>query len=425
MWARHLAVGILMAVFLPGGASAEELTDTARDILVTFDNKEAGVANGGLGAPYRNRKRYSIGRSVRRDSAAVMAEHNLTEIEHWPIRSLSVYCFVYRVPDGVERSVVIARLNADERVESAQPLQRFETSMDETASYDDTYADLQYGLDVLDITAAHRASLGSGVRVAIVDSHADKDHEDLRGRITGIEVFSNHSETADNEHGTAVASVIGARSNNALGIVGIAPGASLEIFVACWSNGPIGPAVCDSFSLSKALDKMLDNPPHVLNISLNGPQDPLLERLLSKMLDSGVVIVAAGSSKAGSDNKFPASMDRVIGVASSTAAVSVDANSNDMLFAPGDRILVAVPVNTYDFRSGSSLAAAHVSGVVALLLSLAPQLDAASVRNILQRSQGKSLTAHTSINACAALSLAGSSEKCGERYPLSVKTENE
>ena len=165
MWARHFAAGLLMAVFLHCGAGAEELPDPARDILVTFDNKEAGVANGGLGAPYRNRKRYSIGRSVRRDSAAVMAEHNLTKIEHWPIRSLSVYCFVYRVPDGVERSVVIARLNADERVESAQPLQRFETSMDETASYDDTYANLQYGLDVLDITAAHRASLGSGVRV--------------------------------------------------------------------------------------------------------------------------------------------------------------------------------------------------------------------------------------------------------------------
>jgi subtilisin family serine protease len=425
MWVRHLAVGILMAVFLQAGASAEELTDPARDILVTFDNKGAGVANGGLGAPYRNRKRYSIGRSVRRDSAAVMAEHNLTEIEHWPIRSLSVYCFVYRVPDGVERSVVIARLNADERVESAQPLQRFETSMDGIASYDDTYANLQYGLDVLDITAAHRASLGSGVRVAIVDSHADKNHEDLRGRITRVEVFSNHSETADNEHGTAVASVIGARSNNALGIVGVAPQAALEIFVACWSNGPIGPAVCDSFSLSKALDRMLDDPPPVLNISLNGPQDPLLQRLLSKMLDSGSIIVAAGSTKAGTDNEFPASMDRVIGVASSTDAVSVDPDSNDMLFAPGDRILVAVPVDAYDFRSGSSLAAAHVSGVVAFLLARAPHLSAASVRDILQRSQDKKLTAHTSINACAALNLAGFSEQCGERLPLSAKTEYE
>lgn len=414
-----------MAVFLHCGAGAEELTDPARDILVTFDNKEAGVANGGLGAPYRNRKRYSIGRSVRRASAAVMAEHNLTEIEHWPIRSLSVYCFVYRVPDDVERSVVIARLNADERVESAQPLQRFETSTSKIASYDDTYANLQYGLDILDISSAHRASLGSGVRVAIVDSHADKDHEDLRGRITHVEVFSNHSVSADNEHGTAVASVIGARSNNALGIVGIAPEASLEMFVACWSNGQNRPAVCDSFSLSKALDAMLDDPPHVLNFSLNGPQDPLLERLLSKMLDSGVVIVAAGPSTVGAQHGFPASMSRVIGVASSTEEQLVDSELDGRLFAPGERILVAVPVNAYDFRSGTSLAAAHVSGVVALLLSRAPHLGAASVRDILQRSQDKKLTSQLSINACAALGLAGFSEQCGDRTGLSAKTEYE
>lgn len=412
MWIRGLVVGILLAVVLHSTANAEQMTDPARDILVTFDNKDAGVANGGLGAPYRNRKRYSIGRGVRRDSAAVMAEHRLTEIEHWPIRALSVYCFVYRVPDGIDRSTVIERLNADERVESAQPLQRFETSVNAMASYDDTYANLQYGLDVLDITAAHRASLGSGIRIAIVDSHADTNHEDLKGRISRVEVFSNQSKLVDTEHGTAVASVIGARSNNALGIVGIAPEASLEIYVACWSGGEAGPAICDSFSLSKALDTLLDDPPHVLNISLNGPHDPLLERLLLKTLEAGVVIVAAGPSKARAQHEFPASMSGVIGVASSAQTQAINRSSNEVLFAPGERILVAVPVDQYDFRSGSSLAAAHVSGVVALLLSSAPKQSSDSIHNILHRSQGPELKAHMSINACEALNLVGLSAPC-------------
>lgn len=412
MWARVFTFGILLAVVPHGPANAEQVTDFTRDILVTFDNKHAGVANGGLAAPYRNRKRYSIGRGVRQDSAAIMAEHNLTEIEHWPIRALSVYCFVYRVPDGVERSSVIERLNADDRVESAQPLQRFETSVNAIVSYDDTYADLQYGLDVLDITAAHGAALGSGIRVAIIDSHADKDHEDLKGRISRVEVFSDHSKSADTEHGTAVASVIGARSNNALGIVGIAPEASLEIYVACWSDGESRPAVCDSFSLLKALDALLDDPPHVLNISLNGPHDPLLERLLLKTLDADVVIVAAGPDKAGSQHEFPASMGGVIGVASSEQNPSTKRTSNKMLFAPGERILVAVPVDKYDFRSGSSLAAAHVSGVVALLLSRAPEHSSDAIRNILHRSQGSDLKAHMSVNACTAINLASLSEPC-------------
>jgi len=423
MHVRQIIAGMLIALCLTSVAGADALPDPDRDILVTFDNRNAGVSNAGLNAPYRNRKRYSIRRSVLRNSADIMAEHDLQEIEHWPIRALSVYCFVYRVAEDANRDEIIALLNADARVDSAQPLQRFETSTSETGGYDDKYANLQYSLDVLDITSAHRASLGGGIRIAIVDSHADQRHEDLRGRISHVEVFSSKGESEDKEHGTAVASVIGARSNNALGIVGVAPEASLDIFVACWSDGPNRPAVCDSFSLAKALDTILDDPPHVLNISLTGPHDSLLERLLSKMLDSGVVIVAAAASEARAAQDFPASMPRVIGVASSSENEDTAPLASDTLYAPGDRILVAVPADTYDFRSGSSLAAAHVSGVVALLLSRAPQLSATSIRDILRRSRGPELTIRTSINACAALDFAGLSPECGNR--LSAKTENE
>ena len=425
MCVRHVATAMLILLFACVGAVADEPTDTERDILVTFDNKDARVANAGLGAPYQNRKRYSIGRAVRRISAALVAEYDLQEVDHWPIRSLSVYCFVYRVPDGADRSAILEHLNSDARVESAQPLQRFETSTSDTASYDDAYANLQYSLDVLDITAAHKASLGAGIRVAIIDSHADERHEDLKGRISRLKVFSNEAEAADMEHGTAVACVIGARSNNSLGIVGIAPEASLDMFVGCWSDGPKRPAVCDSFSLSKALDAILADPPHVLNISLIGPRDPLLERLLSRMLDADVVVVAAAPAKTGSKNDFPASMGGVIGVASSSETAATQGASDDTLYAPGDRILVAVPTNSYDFRSGSSLAAAHVSGVAALLLSRAPQLSAASLQEILRRSQGEKITARPSINACAALDLAGFSPQCGERNRLAARTEYE
>jgi len=408
-------VAAFLLVSLSAVAQAEEVLDPARDILVTFDNDAARSGSGGLSAPYLHRKRYAIARDVRRDAAALAKEHLLVKVGQWPIRSLSIYCFVFRVPEGADRQRIIAALNADGRVDSAQPLNSFETSLGQNDNYNDTYANLQYGLDVLNIAAAHRTTRGAGIRIAIVDSHADKNHEDLRGRIHRIRVFSNKRESADSNHGTAIASVIGARSNNALGIVGIAPEATLELYVSCWSGGEAKAAICDSFSLSKALDAMLEDPPHVLNLSLNGPYDPLLARLIQKAYEDGVVVVAAGPPAGDPLRKnFPSSMQQVIGVGSSPASASATGASASTLFAPGNRILVAVPADQYDFRSGSSLAAAHVSGVVALLLAVAPDQSPDTISSILWRSQIAGPGPLVSINACSALNLAGSAQHCGD-----------
>ncbi len=423
MWRFQLAFAVC-AVFLGAFAFAEETPDPKRDILVTFDNDAARSANGGLAAPYQRRKRYSISVTVRRDASALADEYSLQEIEHWPIQSLSVYCFVYRVPEGTDRNSIIANLNADSRVESAQPLQSFETSTNEVGPYDDKYANLQYGLDILEIAAAHRTSKGAGIRIAIIDSDADLTHEDLKGRIQRVEVFSNKSESADRNHGTAVASVIGARSNNGLGIVGIAPEATLELYVSCWSGGAAKSATCDSFSLSKALDAMLEDPPHVLNLSLNGPYDPLLERLIQKATQDGVVVVAAGPKEDQPQKAFPSNMPQVIGVSTTPINSAMDGTSSTMLFAPGNRILVAVPTDQYDFRSGNSLAAAHVSGVVALLLAAAPHQTSETIRSVLQRSQATGLEAMISINACNALNLVGSSSRCRAEFHSSERELN-
>ena len=405
-----------MLAAVPAAAlGAPEAADVHRDILVSFDNSGALASAGGAGAPYRFRMRYAITGKVRRASAAVAREYSLIKIDRWPMRSLSIYCFVYRVPEGVDREHVVALLNADDRVESAQLLQRFETLAYDDG-YNDPYARMQVALEILDIAAAHRKTLGAGVRIAIVDSHADVDHEDLQGRIRNIEVFSNADAVIDVAHGTAVASVIGARSNNALGIVGIAPEATLDVFVSCWQAAQGDAVVCDSFSLSKALDRVLDDPPQVLNFSLTGPQDRLVARLLQKAIDAGVIVVAASPTERGTQNAFPSSMAGVMGIGRSLRADGTGEHidvAGGELFAPGDQIMVAIPDNQYDFRSGSSLAAAHVSGVIALLLSVAPDQSSLSVRSILLRSQNRR-SSYYSINACEALQLAVSELACGD-----------
>lgn len=410
-----LAMVLIFSSLLSVEPATAQKNDPDRDILVTFDNQGARAQGTGTSAPYRNRKRYAIAAAARRSADAVRDEYALVEVDHWPIRSLSVYCFVYRVAPDANRETVIARLKTDARVESVQALQEFKTGMTAKGQYDDTYANLQIGLDILDIGAAHRISRGKGVRIAMIDSDADSRHEDLKGRLSKIEVFVRGNAVTDAEHGTAVASVIGANANNAKGIVGIAPEASLELYVSCWTEDGIDNAICDTFTLAKALDTLLDDPPDVLNMSLTGPFDPLLARLLDALQDAGVVMVAARPADVSNRNNFPASLEEVIGVGDSEPPPPESGSSTQLLqdiYAPGQQIMVALPNNSYDFRSGSSLAAAHVSGAIALLLAVSPHLPFASVLAFLRESQNVGATGAVSIDACVVLQLADPARSC-------------
>ena len=414
MKTRFLLLALALAAWLITAPAIAQNTDPLRDILVTFDNQGARARSTGISAPYRNRKRYSIAASARRDADDVRDEYSLVEVDHWPINSLSVYCFVYRVPSGADRNSIISRLEADERVESVQSLQEFETGMSTSGDYDDTYANLQHGLNVLNVNAAHRISRGQGIRVAIIDGDADTKHEDLRGQLSKIAVFTDDDARSNADHGTAVASIIGANANNAKGIVGIAPEARLELFVSCWSQAATDKAICDSFTLAKALDTLLEDPPNVLNMSLTGPFDPLLERLLAAVQAAGVVIVAARPAEPNSGNHFPASLDTVIDVGNSTQRQtnSSTKTTSQELYAPGDQIMVAIPNDAYDFRSGSSLAAAHVSGAVALLLAVSPDLPLTAVLGYLRESQNLATSDAVSIDACMVLKLADQARTC-------------
>jgi subtilisin family serine protease len=403
---------LLLLLLVPAVSAADEATmDSSRDILVTFHSDRA---HANAAAPYRFRKRYTMSPAARRNSVEIAKDYDLSAIDDWPIKSLSIYCVVFRIGDDRQRDAVVAELRSDDRVESAQILNRFETG----TSYDDTYAGLQLGLAQLDVSAAHAYSTGKGVRVAVIDSDADRDHEDLQGRITAVRVYVDKRTRADQQHGTAVVSVIGAIANNSKGIVGVAPEATIELHVACWREPDIDKAICDSFSLAKALDALVSDPADVLNMSLTGPNDPLLRRLIEKVHERGTIVVAAHPSMSHIAQDFPANMDQVIGVRSSGeesashGLVTVASRDIQAVFAPGRHIMVAIPEGGYDFRSGSSIAAAHVSGVIALLLSDEPNLDDAAVQSLLRRSQTGASSEMVSVDACKALRLMDGSRIC-------------
>lgn len=212
-------------------------------------------------------------------------------------------------------------------------------------------------------------------------------------------VDDNASTFNRDSHGTEVAGVIAANADNHQGIVGIAPKAVLSVYKACWyPPAPNAGARCNSFTLAKALAGIIDTDARIVNLSLGGPTDPLLNMLLAKLLSQGRIVITAMPPNGVVDG-FPDSAPGVIVVRVSGASAAPPG----VLSAPGNDILTTQPGGGYDFTSGSSMAAAHVTGIAALLLSLAPKLDANAVHDLLLRSS-KVSSGSLQVNAASAVS---------------------
>ncbi len=358
---------------------------------------------------YAATQRYAASSSARATLTALKDDYGLRELAAWPIAALRLHCVVLEVAAGAAQDAVVASLAKDRRVEIAQPLQTFSTLAEPEVKYNDPYVDLQRGFVQVEAALAHRVSRGSGVNVAIIDTGVDTSHPDLRGRIATTRNFVDADEAQfdRDRHGTEVAGIIAAVANNRQGIVGIAPEAKLTIYKACWhpKTGD-GSARCNSFTLAQALGASIDGAARIINLSLGGPADELLGRLLALALKQGSIVIGAMPA-AGSQVGFPAGVAGVIMVDSAGRAHT----GKDLLQAPGRDILTLQPGGRYDFDSGSSLAAAHVTAVAALLLGAEPSMDRERVRSLLKRGEATTEVG-VSINACGALAELGKSVFC-------------
>lgn len=330
-----------------------------------------------------------------RTTAELAAAHGLDTAFFWPLPSLGEDCIIYDLPPGKNLAQVVRRLAADPRVTLAQPVRLFRG---EAAPYNDPYAHLQVGLKALNLERAHELATGRGVKVAIVDTGVDLAHPDLAGRIIEASNFITWGPSAftSDVHGTAVAGIVAADANNQVGIVGVAPRAEILALKACWQDPPESrEAVCNTYTLAQALDFALRNGAKVLNLSLAGPDDPLVAKLIGKALAAGITVVAAAGSRAAEG--FPASFPGVLAVrAADPTGRATPPAPTPSLAAPGVDVLTTIPRGSYDFFSGSSMAAAQVSGIVALLLERRPELTPAEVHEIL-------FATAPGVDACAAL----------------------
>ena len=389
--------------------------DAQRDIVLAVANpiEPPSTHAGSSLLGYTSHSLYGAGERAVSSLAALKQQYGLHEVAGWPIKALKVYCVVLEPPPGVERDALVKALAKDDRVQLVQPLQDYAVYADDTQAtqdprpYNDPYVNLQRGFVETDAAVAHNSSQGAGVHIAIVDTGADTTHPDLQGRIgdTHDEVGGDAASFNRDSHGTEVAGIITADADNHQGIVGIAPKAIVSIYKACWYPLPNSGARCNSFTLAKALAAVMDTNARIINLSLGGPADPLLGKLLDQLLSEGRIVVAA-LPPGGSLDGFPDNAPGVIVVRVSSASTAPPG----VLSAPGTDILTTQPGGGYDFTSGSSMAAAHVSGIAALVLSLAPKLDAQAVHDLLLHS---SKVSHgvLQVNAAAAVAALGSPGK--------------
>ncbi len=372
-----------------------------RFIIAAVDSEPvAFVARaGGTPRAYDAISTYGPTSSAIKTLHTVEDEYGLREVNAWPINPLHMHCAVLEIPEGTDRASLVARLSGDPRIRLAQPLQSFATR---TGDYNDPYVDLQRGFQRMDVGDAHSWSRGEGVKVAIIDTGADTEHPDLRGRIAATDNFvdADAVQFRSDRHGTEMAGVIAAVANNREGIVGIAPGARLLVFKACWQvRADADAARCNSFTLARALVAALDAHAQVINLSLAGPKDPLLSELIREGLRRGVLFVgAAASGPTGGESLLH--QPGVIEVASEESDTRAS-----LLYAPGHEILTLMPGGHYDFATGDSIATAQVTGVVALLLEKNHGLSAAAAGQVLRETSTGTGAAGASehVDACGAV----------------------
>jgi subtilisin family serine protease len=366
-----VALGVLALALLGGGALAAPPVEAPASqrprIVVGFANEPytAPAPAGTTGSRYSGGG-YHVTQSAHQQAQRVAAAYALHEVVSWPIRALSMHCVVYEITDGRPVPEVLAALSKDARVVLAQPLQEFHTlsNAHPAAPYNDPLYDLQTNLLTLGIAHAHERARGAGVRIALIDTGVDTHHPDLQGRIVRTHSFVPGSAPAAPllRHGTAMAGLIAAVANNHVGIVGIAPEAELEVFEACWQLRPdADAAACNTFTMAQALAGALASGAPLVNLSVAGPADPLLTALLESGLKRGIIFVGAAG---GDGEAFPGAVPGVIVAAGSERAAPAGAFT-----APAQHVLTLRPGAEYDFESGTSVAAAEVTGVIALLMS--------------------------------------------------------
>ena len=269
-------------------------------------------------------------------------------------------------------------------------------SMPQSASAD-SIRDRQYWLEQFGFTSAWDSSQGEGVKVAVIDTGIDATHPSLRGSVAGGTDVSGLGTSdgltlvgTSNYHGTMVASILagrGAFEDENSGVIGTAPKAQLLSVSMAFGV----PGLDTDSQIAEGIIWAVDNGATVINLSLtrNSVSWPKSwdEAFLYAFENDVVVVAAVGNLADGTEQvSAPASIPGVIAVAGVDRELNPSALSSVKGFtlgvtAPSEDLVAAYPGGEYRLWSGTSAAAPIVSGLVAMIRSMYPEMNAVNVVN--------------------------------------------
>ncbi len=287
----------------------------------------------------------------------------------------------WRIDGNANVRATLGRLQPFGRI-SAQPNYLYVFGQAQAAVQSDIGA--QYVVPKLHLMEAHKITNGDDVLVAVIDSKIDADHPDLAGVIAD-QYDALGAAAPAHMHGTGMAGAIAAHTK----LLGVAPKVKL-LAVRAFSGDQDG-AQGTTFNILKGLDWAASKQARIVNMSFAGPPDPLLRDMLAKAHARGIVLIAAvGNAGPRSPPLYPAADRDVIGVTATDADDKLLPQANRgaqvAVAAPGVMVLATAPDGGYQVTTGTSVAAAHASGVAALLLARNPKLTPDQVRSLLIKS---------------------------------------
>ncbi len=284
---------------------------------------------------------------------------------------------------GQNLQTILAQLLQDNRVISAQPNYIY-TPVQGTRQDGEP---APYNKAALNPPRDPGVASGTGVKVAIIDTCVDSKHAEIEGAVTAFfdAMPSAAWECRAENHGTAVASLIGGHAQ----VRGPASGASLMTARALTMSAGDHEVEGTSREIALALNWASTSGARVANLSFAGPSDPLIERIVAAAYRKGIILVgAAGNAGPASAPLYPAAYPEVIAVTATDSRRQLYRAANRgphiSVSARGVDVIVAHVDNAYGTESGTSFAAATVSGIVALLIEKRPKASPDEIRAALQ-----------------------------------------
>ena len=353
---------LVLALFL----SIPSYAQPRNEWVVVLEDPRPARLQGWQRNDYGSGNQYDHTLALKRVGKKLAKKHALSVSDEWFIGSLGVYCLIVRMDR--EQKATMDALNADKLVKWVQPSNRFYLLQ----SPDSKNSNSAF-LNPPELRLPQNIN-GHGTVVALIDSAVDDEHPDI---IKGIEknidfVDADGKRSRGEEHGTAIASIIVGDRESELGVTGIASGAKLNVFRGCWETsddaGALGPN-CSTLSLALALDAVAKSNSDILNLSLSGPKDKMLDELITKVIAGGTRVVTAFDPNRRADDRFPSTKPGLVTV----QAGSLAGSDPDVLSAPGSRV-VASPGRRANLMHGHSIATAYTTGVLALCVQIENQL---------------------------------------------------